>query len=55
MEVHNQLGGRFSGIVYKDTLEINRPNKIKYPFDREKKFEIEYKGIILPHSFMPIL
>jgi hypothetical protein len=25
------------------------------PVEREKKFEIEYKQTILPHSFLPIL
>ena len=50
MEVHNQLGVGFKEIIYKDALEIEfRSNKI--PFTREKRFNIEYKGIILPRKY----
>ncbi|MBO9618677.1 MAG: GxxExxY protein [Niabella sp.] len=50
MEVHNNLGPGFSEIVYKDALayELGLSN---IPFDREKKYEVNYKGIILPHVF----
>lgn len=50
MEVHRHLGYGFSEVVYKDALteEFNR-NKIS--FEREKKYEIEYRGIILPHYY----
>ncbi len=37
-------------IVYKDAIEFEFNNK-KIPYEREKKFEVEYKGIILPHYF----
>ena len=50
MEVHRLLGNGFSEIVYKDALEHElRTNSIH--FEREKKFSITYKGIILPHHF----
>ncbi|HPW97182.1 MAG TPA: GxxExxY protein [Flavobacterium sp.] len=50
MEVHRILGPGLLEIVYKDALELEfRNNKI--PFEREKEFEIEYKGIKLPHKF----
>jgi GxxExxY protein len=50
MEVHRILGPGLLEIVYKDELELEfRNNKI--PFEREKEFEIEYKGIKLPHKF----
>ena len=50
MEVHRQLGMGFKEIIYKDALEIEfRNNQIQY--NREKQFEIEYKGIILPHKY----
>ena len=50
MEVHKILGHGFSEIVYKDALMLE--TKLKgIPVEREKKFEIEYKQTILPHSF----
>ena len=50
MEIHRILGRGFSEIVYKDALEIEFKLKNKI-FEREKKFDIEYKGMILPHSY----
>lgn len=50
MEVHNQLGRGFSEVVYKDALEIEfRQNGI--PFSRERSYPIQYKSIVLPHSY----
>ncbi|MCK5207453.1 MAG: GxxExxY protein, partial [Cyclobacteriaceae bacterium] len=37
-------------IVYKDAIEYEVKKK-KIPYEREKKYEVEYKGIILPHYF----
>lgn len=52
MEVHRNLGPGLLEVVYKDALEIEfKANDI--PFEREKEFSIEYKGIILPHKFYP--
>jgi len=50
MEVHKTLGHGFLEIVYKDAIEIELKKKL-IPYEREKKFEIDYKGIILPHSY----
>lgn len=50
MEVHHQLGAGFAEIVYKDALEYEF-QKAGIPFEREKQFSINYKGIILPHLF----
>ena len=50
MEVHNQLGSGFSEIVYKDALELEFEER-NIPFEREQKFNVNYKGAILPHSF----
>ena len=50
MEVHKQLGMGFKEIVYKDALEIEFSSGA-IPFVREKRFNIEYKGIILPHKY----
>ena len=50
MEVHRILGPGLLEVVYKDALEIEfKANNI--PFEREKEFSIEYKGVILPHKF----
>jgi GxxExxY protein len=50
MEVHRILGSGLLEIVYKDALEYEFAQQ-KIPFAREKAYEIEYKGIILPHQF----
>lgn len=50
MEVHNNLGAGFLEIVYKDALEYEF-QKMKIPYEREKKYEVNYKDIILPHNF----
>jgi GxxExxY protein len=50
MEIHRILGKGLLEIVYKDALEFEfKRNEI--PFEREKKYEVEYKGLILPHFF----
>ena len=50
MEVHRILGRGLLAIVYKDAIEyeFNRQN---IPYEREKKYEVEYKDVILPHNF----
>jgi GxxExxY protein len=50
MEIHITLGNGLLEIVYKYALE-HEFNLNKIPFEREKKYEIEYKGIMLPHHF----
>jgi GxxExxY protein len=50
MEVHKILGKGHSEIIYGDALEYEfRKNEI--PFEREKKYNITYKEIILPHHY----
>lgn len=50
MAVHKELGYGFKEAVYKDALEQEfRWKNISY--EREKKYEINYKGIILPHHY----
>ncbi|MDA3904777.1 MAG: GxxExxY protein [Bacteroidales bacterium] len=49
-EVHNNLGGGFLEIVYKDALEYEF-RKAGIPFQREKEYMVHYKGIVLPHHF----
>lgn len=50
MEVHNNLGAGFLEIVYKDALEYEF-KKAGIIYEREKMYEVNYKGIILPHKF----
>ncbi len=50
MEVHSILGSGFLEIVYKDALEYEFRFR-GIPYEREKKFEIAYKEIILPHCY----
>ena len=54
MEVHNELGNGFSEIVYKDALELEL-NRLDIPFEREKKYQVCYKGEFLPHFTLQIL
>ena len=50
MEVHNNLGAGFLEIVYKDALELEF-RKANIPYEREKKYAVNYKGTTLPHKF----
>ena len=50
MDIHKMLGKGLLEIVYKDALEIElKANGILY--EREKKYEVQYKGITLKHHF----
>lgn len=50
MEVHRELGKGHDEVIYKDALvvELSRAN---IPSSREKKYEVSYKGVILPHHY----
>jgi GxxExxY protein len=50
MEVHRILGKGMLEIVYKDAIEYEFKKK-SISYEREKKYEVEYKNIILPHYF----
>ena len=50
MEVHRILGKGLLEIVYKDAIECEL-TRLKIPYTREKKYEVEYKEVILPHHF----
>jgi len=50
IEVHNNLGVGFLEIVYKDALELEF-QRARTEYEREKRYEVNYKGIILPHKF----
>jgi len=50
MDIHRTLGKGFSEIVYKDAFEYEFKNQ-GIVFEREKEYQVKYKGIILSHSF----
>ncbi|PVZ12809.1 GxxExxY protein [Porphyromonas loveana] len=51
MEVHRNLGRGFNEVVYKDALEIEF-NGLKIPFERERRYDVLYKGVKLPHFYV---
>ncbi len=50
MRVHSELGLGFLEIVYKDALE-QEFHRAGISYDREVKFEVHYRGKLLPHKF----
>src|SRR6266487_702351 len=50
MEIHRELGKGHDEVIYKDALvvELSRAN---IPFAREQKYEITYRGVVLPHFY----
>ena len=50
MEIHRELGKGHDEVIYKDALVIEL-QRAKIPFNRELKYEVIYKGVILPHHY----
>jgi len=50
MEIHRILGKGLLEVVYKDALEFEF-RQMGIPFEREKKYDIVYKGHTLPHFY----
>ncbi len=50
MEIHRELGKGHDEVIYKDALVVEL-NKAIIPFSREMKFEVNYKGVALPHFY----
>lgn len=50
LEVHKNLGKGFTEIIYKDALEYEFKSK-NILYEREKEYRINYKNIILSHSY----
>ncbi|HWY12089.1 MAG TPA: GxxExxY protein [Bacteroidia bacterium] len=50
-DVYNELGKGFLEIVYKDALQIEF-NLRNIQFEREKKYEINYKGFTFPRYYL---
>ena len=50
MEIHLELGKGHDEVIYKDALVVElSPRNI--PFVRENRYEVNYKGVILPNSY----
>ena len=50
MEIHRILGRGFNEVVYKDAMQHEFKLRNQF-FEREKKFNVEYKGVVLPHFY----
>ncbi|MGB7747241.1 MAG: GxxExxY protein [Verrucomicrobiia bacterium] len=50
MEIHRELGKGHDEVIYKDALVIEL-QRAKTTFDHELKYEVSYKGVILPHHY----
>jgi GxxExxY protein len=50
MEVHRELGKGHDEVVYKDALVLELGRQA-IGFSREQKYEISYKGVVLPHHY----
>jgi GxxExxY protein len=50
MDVHNELGHGFREVVYKDAIEVEFNQKNIF-YEREKEYNVLYKGEILQHNF----
>ena len=50
MEIHRELGRGHDEAIYKDALVVEL-GQAGIPFVRERKYEISYKGVLLPHHY----
>jgi GxxExxY protein len=50
MEIHRELGKGHDEVIYKDALVVDL-SRSQIPFSREKNYEVNYKGVVLPHYY----
>lgn len=50
MKVHRELGKGQDEVIYKDALVVEL-DRTGIPFSRERKYEVIYKTVVLPHFF----
>ena len=50
MEIHRELGKGHDEVIYKDALVVEL-QRAKISFTRERKYEVTYKGVVLPHAY----
>lgn len=50
MEIHRELGKGHDEAIYKDAMVVEL-QRAAISFSRERKYEVIYKGVILPHFY----
>ena len=50
MEIHRQPGKGYDEAAYMDALAVDLM-RTDTPFSREKRYEITYKNVVLPHNY----
>ena len=50
MEIHRELGKGHDEVIYKDALVVEL-SRATIAFSRERKYEVKYKDVILPHFY----
>ena len=50
MEIHRELGKGHNEVIYKDAIVVEL-QRAEIPFNRELKYKVSYKGVILPHHY----
>ena len=50
MEIHRELGKGHDELLYKDALVLELRQQA-IGFSRERKYEVTYKGVVLPHHY----
>lgn len=50
MEIHRELGKGHDEVIYKDAFVVEL-QRAQIPFDRERNYEMAYKGVLLPHFY----
>jgi GxxExxY protein len=50
MEAHRELGKGQDEVLYKDAFVVEL-QRAQIPFVRERKYEVAYKGVVLPHHY----
>ena len=50
MEIHRELGRGHDEIVYRDAMVVEL-SRAGIPFEREKRFQVTYKGALLRHPY----
>lgn len=50
MEIHRELGKGHDEVIYKDAFVVEL-QQAGIPFSRESKYQVSYKGVVLPHHY----
>lgn len=50
MDIHRELGKGHDEAIYKDAMVVEL-QRAAISFNRERKYEVSYKGVVLPHFY----